>query len=185
MYIVVGLAIAAIVLCVGQASLQSYFRKQRMFELFCRVTPLGKFCEHVTRALLKQYGCVDCLPCGILAEAVETRVHFEACKVTDIMLQGLWTRQLYRLHFEIDADNVSNDHVIFMVPFQDFVVVFHSYVDEFPPQLSRKSWKWFQGLMHMVHTNNAAQWNRNFGVHHPAFQHPCSVSCHVSVGCIN
>jgi hypothetical protein len=121
------------------------------------------------------------VPCGTTAEAVEDRVLFVDSSFKDVCrFKFRDGRFVFRLHFEIDADNVSNDHVLFVVPFKNCVVVLSSYVNAHPATVQFRSWRWLGQLDLMVKRADADAWKALFEVT-DVFVAPVSMCCHVSV----
>ena len=123
--------------------------------------------------------------CGTTAECVEGRLTFHDASLCDVFKPAYRNgRAVFRLHFEIDADNVSQDHVLFLTPCKHCVVVLSSYVDVHPATVHLHSWNWASQLSNMVIAADAALWNVVFDVS-DAFDMPVSVSCHVSVAVVS
>lgn len=124
------------------------------------------------------------VPCGTTAECMEDRVLFNDSSFADITKPGFRNgRTIFRLHFEIDADNVSNDHVLFVAPFHNCVVVLSSYIHAHPATVQIRGWRWLMQLDSMVKGADSEAWNALFEVV-DEFVQPVSMCTHVSVAVI-
>lgn len=148
------------------------------------VTRATKLFQNALRDLELKHGAGVAIPCGDTAEYIEKHVVFTNCLDSELAPASIHTSKLFRLHFEVDADNVSNDHVVFLIAFPDYALILHSYIDELPVTIERRPWSWVYNLQAMVRRNDASQWTSLFGIN-PArsrFVPPYVVHCHYSYG---
>ena len=140
----------------------------------------------VRRQLRAEFGAGVPIPCGKTAEAVEACFTFDALPSLAAVVPC--PTSLYRLHFEIDAENISDDHVVFaVVDGFNGATIFHSYTNIHPVCVRRVPLAWLEDAQAMLVDEDGSKtthtWSRLFELHRapPFFEPPVSVSCHVSV----
>lgn len=128
------------------------------------------------------YGPTKVLPCGVTAGMIERDVQFVDAAFDDIF-QAVHLGRLFRLHFEIDADNVSQDHVMFVVPLTAYVFTLQSYFGVHTCKIDLRPYFWLRQAKRMVCSKDAQLWSRVFDLPEEAevFEPPVAISCHVSV----
>lgn len=138
-----------------------------------------RFLYDVQTALQYRFGN-NPIPCGVTAADVENSVssQFTTCSLSDICPEA--KSLVFRLHFELDADNVSIDHVLFLVPAEDGLHLLQSYVDQRPVTVEMVPWRWLDDLGDMLHKQDASMWCSAFRVTHATFCAPLVISCHSS-----
>ncbi len=129
-----------------------------------------------------RYGRGTPVPCGVTAEAVEGDLEFVN---GDFPVQGGVAgdgKVLYRLHFEIDADNISDDHVVFLVKAGHQWISMHSYAQFHPAIISVHDDEWLDAIARMVATQDPQQWIHLFRLNpdRVEFVAPVTISHHVS-----
>ena len=146
-------------------------------------SPVLKCFVRVQKALHARFEPGVAVSCGITAEAVESEVaeftNTDSASLTDIRPTPF---TLYRLHFFVDADNVSDDHVVFLLAARTAIYTFHSYSGILPPRIEKTTWLWLRQAQRMCLAHDTAAWNRifNLGSQPPVFTAPATISCHCS-----
>ena len=136
--------------------------------------------SEVRRRLGTKFGAGVPVECGVTAEAVESDFEFE--NVDSLSAITPCASSMYRLHFEVDADNISDDHVLFAYAEKDCLIMLHSYAGIHPVRMERRKWEWITRAVRMCETNNAKEWIRLFSLQRtpPKFLMPMNISCHCS-----
>ena len=133
------------------------------------------------RRLREEFGPGVPIPCGVTAEAVEAQFVFNT--LPSLLDVKECPATVYRFHFEIDADNVSDDHVVFAVCNTKCLLLFHSYANQHPVRVERvKRRAWLKCIAAMCEENSANAWLRVFNLQERSilFVEPVSISCHCS-----
>ena len=135
----------------------------------------------VRRLLRAKFGAGAVLECGITAEAAESDFKFE--NIDSLAAIKPCASAMYRLHFEVDADNISDDHVVFLWATTDeYVILLHSYAGVHPVRMERWKWNWLSRAALMCESSNAVEWILLFSLQRnpPKFLKPMSITCHCS-----
>lgn len=147
-------------------------------------SPVLRYFFQVQTDLLKRHGHGVAVPCGVTAEAVESGVeeftNTQFSSLTDILPTPF---TLYRLHFFIDTDNVSDDHVVFLLAGRTALYIFHSYNDILSPRIEKTTWMWLRQAQRMCVTHDTDAWIRVFRLSSqpPVFvKSDATISCHCS-----
>ena len=138
----------------------------------------------VRRRLRAKFGPGIAIPCGTTAEAAEADFVFETLpSLADVLP---CPRCFYRLHFELDAENISDDHVVFAAVDMTSTTILHSYTHIHPVRIQHVRPDWLEDAADMVSVsrqNNLVEtWIRLFQLEKapPAIILPATVTCHVS-----
>lgn len=101
--------------------------------------------------------CEGARTCGEVAEVVEAAATFVPTTSTRVRDYAV-----LRIHVQLDSDDVSNDHVLFVAGSRGSVVVLDAYVGAHAPQVTVRPGAWLRRVLALP--RRPCDWNLVFGV---------------------